>query len=135
MVMFTRTGDSPDSPLGRAAEYMQMFTGGGVEPDDEPVGYVDNTAEGKRSLGGSGHAVMFERPDPYHAYRYRDIPRYIEAVEIFAGRYGTPTPPDENFHLYILDEDQNMLADVPYPYAMIERGELRWYTLRTPSIE
>jgi hypothetical protein len=97
-----------------------------VPPNAVQIGYVDNTAEGKRSLGGSGHAVMFERPDTV---------RYIEAVQIVASRYGTPTPPKEDFHMYVLDEEQQILADFPCPYSMIERSGLRWYTLGTASIE
>ncbi len=88
--------------------------------------YVDDTAEGKRSLGASGHAVSFERP--------KDA-AFVEAIEIFAGRYGHEQPPDEDFRVYLLNEKYQVLADLRFPYAMIERGDLRWYTLRTPSVE
>ena len=87
--------------------------------------YTDSTAEGKRSLGASGHAVRFERTDK----------PFLEAVQIAASRYGTPEPPDDSFHLYVLNDEFQVVADVPFPYAMIERGDQRWYTLRTPSIE
>ena len=86
----------------------------------------DGIQTGVESIGGSGHLVEFERPQNL---------RYIEAVQIFASRYGTPTPPKENFHLYILNDRQQVLADVAIPYATIERADLKWYTLRTPSIE
>jgi len=88
--------------------------------------HVDDTSEGKRSIGASGHAVMLERRGKF---------RFVEAVQILAGRYGLPEPPDEDFHLYILNSKQQVLADVRYPYGMIERADLKWYTLRTPSIE
>lgn len=101
-----------------------------TEPDvpegTTPLSHVDDTAEGKRSLGGSGHAVLFERPGNA---------RFVEAVEIFGGRYGHPEPPDEDFHLYLLNDKRQILADVLCQYGTIERGELRWYALRTPSIE
>ena len=90
------------------------------------VGYVDDSAEGKRSLAASGHAVSFLRPEKEH---------YIEAVQIFASRYGLPQAPEEDFHLYILNEKKEVLADIPYPYGMIERTDMMWYNLRTPSIE
>ncbi|HOZ49401.1 MAG TPA: hypothetical protein PLO37_17535 [Candidatus Hydrogenedentes bacterium] len=61
--------------------------------------------------------------------------RCVEAVRIAASRYGAPKPPDRDFHLYLLNEKQQVLADVAYPYATIERGDVRWYTLRTPSVE
>jgi len=81
---------------------------------------------GMESISGSGHAVQFTRPGNA---------RYVEAVQIFASRYGTPEPPDEDFHLCLLNDRQQVLADVPFPYSLIERGGLKWYTLRTPSIE
>jgi hypothetical protein len=90
------------------------------------LGYVDETAEGKRSLGGSGHAVLFQRSD--------NTPRLM-AVEIFASRYGYPQPPEEDFHLYVLDEKWQLLQAYPFPYAMITRGKERWYTLKLPGLE
>jgi len=96
-----------------------------------PEGFVnlchtDNTSEGKRSLGASGHAVDFQRPEKG---------RFVEAVQIFASRYGHEKPPEDDFHLYILNEKKQVLADVPFPYKLIARGDMKWYTLRTPSIE
>lgn len=87
--------------------------------------YTDSTAEGKWSLSASGHAIRFERGAQH----------FLEAVQIAASRYGNPEPPAEDFHLYVLNDTFQIVADVPFPYAMIERGDLRWYTLRTPSIE
>ncbi|MHC4213405.1 MAG: LamG domain-containing protein [Planctomycetota bacterium] len=115
----TRAADTPENV--KAASNQDSLA-----PNTTQTGYVDDTAEGKRSLGGSGHAVIFECPE---------APRYIEAVQICASRYGTSTPPNEDFHLYVLNEKQQVLADLNYAYAMIERGTLQWYTLSTPSIE
>jgi RNA polymerase sigma-70 factor (ECF subfamily) len=81
---------------------------------------------GMESINGSGHAVQFIRPADA---------RYLEAVQIFASRYGAVEPPKEDFHLYVLNERQQVLADVPFPYAMIQRAGMKWYSLRTPSIE
>ncbi len=90
------------------------------------LGYGDGSPDGKRSLGGSGHAVGFERSDTV---------RFIEGVLIHAARYGYPKAPDEDFELYVLDEEMRILATVPFAYGLVERGDLEWYTLRTPSIE
>jgi len=97
-----------------------------AEPPAPPVclSYVDDTAEGKKSLGGSGHAVRFSR-SPEN--------KFVESIQIFASRYGYPEPPREDFHVYILNEKKEVLADLKYPYSMVERGELKWYTLKTPS--
>jgi hypothetical protein len=95
-------------------------------PDTSTLGYVKDASEDFRSLGASGHAVLFERPDGVS---------FIESVQIFAARYGMPEPPQENFHLYVLNEKQQVLADVEFPYSFVERGNLRWYVLNTPSVE
>ncbi|MCC6698726.1 MAG: hypothetical protein IT365_24085 [Candidatus Hydrogenedentes bacterium] len=87
--------------------------------------HTDSTAEGKWSLSASGHAIRFERGAQH----------FLEAVQIAASRYGSPEPPAEDFHLYVLNDIFQIVADVPFPYAMIERSDFRWYTLRTPSIE
>ncbi len=88
------------------------------------LSYVDDTAEGYQSIAGSGHAVLFRRPN--------DDP-YLRAVEIFASRYGYPQPPAEDFHVYVLDKNQKLLHAFPVSYAEIERGDRRWYTLKLPA--
>lgn len=92
----------------------------------EPLILDDGTAESYRSLAASGHAVRFQRPDEKH---------YLEAIRIFASRYGTPTAPQADFRLYVLDQNQKVITDLKFPYALIPRGDLKWHTLRTPSIE
>ncbi len=77
----------------------------------------------KRSLGGSGHAIAFARPAAAKA---------VMAVAIYASRYGLPQPPKEDFHVYLLDEEQNVIKDVRFPYGMISRGEMQWYTFPMP---
>lgn len=72
-----------------------------------------------RSLGGSGHAIAFERPATAEA---------IMSISIYASRYGDPQPPKENFHIYLLDQNQKVIKDMPFPYASIARGKMRWYT-------
>lgn len=88
--------------------------------------YGNGTFDGKESISGSGHAVLFERPDDACA---------VEAVEIYASRYGTPEPPKEDFHIYILNDKLQVLADLPFPYSMISRGDMQWYKFKIPSVE
>ena len=90
------------------------------------LGYVGNTSADKRSLADSGFAVEFERPTDQKS---------IVAVKIFAVRYGYPKPPKDDFHIYLLDQDQKVLEQIAVPYAKIERGDLRWYTLDFPAID
>ena len=84
------------------------------------LGYVDDTAESRRSLGGSGHAVVFRRAGK------------VTGIRIFASRYGMPQAPNEDFHVYLLDAGNKIIADFTYPYSMIARGGMKWYTLKTP---
>lgn len=90
------------------------------------LSHVDDSAESKRSIAASGHAVRFERPAEA---------TYVEAIQFFGGRYGTRTPPKDDFHVYLLNEQFQVLADLKFPYALIPRSDMQWHTLRTPSIE
>ena len=60
-----------------------------IPPNTIKITYVDDTMEGKRSIGASGHGVLFERPEKNP---------FIEAVQIYVSRYGSPEPPEEDFH-------------------------------------
>ncbi len=94
------------------------------------LSYVDDSSSDMRSFADSGHAVAFQRP----ANR-----KSISAVKLFAARYGMPQPPEEDFHLYLLDQNQKVLEQIAIPYSKIKRmekeGELRWYTLEFPAVE
>jgi len=83
------------------------------------LSYVDDSAESKRSIGGSGHAVLFQRAGT------------VKGVRIFASRYGHPKAPDENFSVYLLDGKHKIISEFKFPYATIERGDMKWYTLKT----
>ena len=89
------------------------------------LSHVDDSADGRRSIAGSGHAVRFELPARWG----RHADQYLMAVEIYASRYGHEQPPDEDFHVYVLDEEQRLIAAFPIAYATIQRGHERWYTL------
>jgi len=90
------------------------------------LGHVDDSAEGRRSIAGSGHAVRFDRPG--------DVTR-VTAIELFASRYGTVDPPHEDFHLYLLDENKQLIAAYPIAYSQIERAAERWYTFPIRACE
>ena len=117
----TAQGGKSEQPVS-----LQALSSSEIPANCKILSYVHDTSGDKRSLGASGHASAFTRP-PQH--------RFVEAVQIFAARYGTPEAPKEDFHLYILNQDRQVLADVPCPYSLIERADLRWYTLRTPPVE
>jgi RNA polymerase sigma-70 factor (ECF subfamily) len=89
------------------------------------LGYVDDSAEGQRSLADSGHAVAFQRPAGM---------RSIVAVKLFAARYGRAEPPNEDFHVYLLDQDRKVLEHFAVAYRNVERGELRWHSFAFPAV-
>ena len=90
------------------------------------LGYVGKTSDDKRSFADSGHAVVFDRPADA---------KYLSAIQIYASRYGLPQPPQEDFHVYVLDKDQKVVQDFLFPYSLIPRGQQRWYTLDLPATE
>jgi hypothetical protein len=90
------------------------------------LSHVADSSDEMRSFADSGFAVAFRRPEDAKS---------IAAVKLFAARYGTPEPPEENFHIYLLDEKRKVLEQIAVPYSRIERGPLRWYTLEFPAIE
>lgn len=88
--------------------------------------YGDGTPDGKKSFGGGGHLIMFD------AGREG---RWLNRVEMFGSRYGTATPPDEDFHVYIVDSERTVLRQVALPYSFWERGEEYWRELPIPPIQ
>lgn len=90
------------------------------------LSYVGDASDGQQSFADSGHAVAFQRPAEMKS---------IAAVKLFAARYGYSRPPKEDFHIYLLDQNQKVLEQISVPYGKIETGELRWYTFEFPAIE
>jgi hypothetical protein len=94
------------------------------------LSHVGDSSDDMRSFADSGHAVAFQRPAGM---------RSIAAIQICAARYGHPTPPNEDFHVYLLDQDKKVLEHITLPYRKIDRmepdGKLRWHTLEFPAVE
>jgi len=111
----------------RNGEITRVEVGLKRRPEGEVVlSHVGDTSDAQRSFADSGHAVAFERPAQT---------RSIVAVKLFGARYGEDEPPNEDFHIYLLDQNEKVLEQVSIPYRRIERGPLRWYTLDFPAIE
>jgi RNA polymerase sigma-70 factor (ECF subfamily) len=87
--------------------------------------YDDGTAEGKQSIAGSGHAVLFRRPEER---------LLIDRVDVFGSRYGTLKPPDEDFTVYICDEDFNPLHEFNRPYGLFTRGKNQWFQIQIDPV-
>jgi RNA polymerase sigma-70 factor (ECF subfamily) len=94
------------------------------------LSYVGETSDDKRSFADSGFAVAFQRPADMKS---------IVAVKICAARYGHPEPPNEDFHVYVLDQDKKVLEQIAIPYRSVARmeseGDFRWYDFKLPALE
>jgi hypothetical protein len=81
-----------------------------------------SSPSGKKSLGGSGEMIQLELPDGS---------RMLSGIEIHGSRYGTATPPEEKFLIYVLTEDmaKDMAVEMA-PYSLFDRGEERWVAIK-----
>jgi RNA polymerase sigma-70 factor (ECF subfamily) len=72
---------------------------------------------GMRSFADAGHAVRFEAPEGTWQ---------LATVRIYGSRYGYPKPPQEDFHIWLCDDEMKPLAKFDVPYSKFERGEPTW---------
>lgn len=86
----------------------------------------DGSSDGKKSIAGSGHAVMFDAPGEGCI---------LKTISIYGSRYGYPRPPKENFHIWVCDEEFNVIEDFPFPYSRFTRERAKWVTFRVKSVE
>ena len=87
----------------------------------------DGASVGKKSIAGSGHAVVLEAPGGAGGGAT------LTAVKIFGSRYGTPQPPAEDFHVWLCDADGKQLEEFKFPYKLFTRGDPKWVTLKLPE--
>ena len=81
----------------------------------------DGESAGKRSIAGSGHAVLLETPQKSE----------LLAVMIYGSRYGNTAPPKENFHVRLCDEDRQVIKDFEFPYSLFKKGEPKWVRMKS----
>ena len=86
----------------------------------------DGTMDGKRSMAGSGHAILFSKPVGEW---------YLTKVQIYGSRYGYPQAPRENFKIHVCDVDMNVIEEVEAPYSRFQRGVWRWVFVDIPRVE
>jgi hypothetical protein len=128
------TGDEKAGDLFPTAILESRATFQGGAPDLESLGsfkgeqlkadetglllyYDDGTMESKRSIGGGGHIIQFRAPDGTWK---------LDAVWLFGSRYGLPEPPQEAFSIFVCDAAMNVIAEIPKPYLLFERGPEKW---------
>ena len=80
--------------------------------------YNDGTADGKKSLGGSGEMIRFEMPAGVDAVR---------GLRIHGSRYGLPEAPKEDFEMIFMNEAfDEVLHTEKAPYELFRRGREVW---------
>ncbi len=80
--------------------------------------YDDGEKDGHWSLGGSGHGVIFCKPQGKWQ---------LVAVEFYGARYGALQPPDEDFSIFLCDADFKVIREFKAPYSLFaQRGEWKW---------
>jgi hypothetical protein len=93
---------------------------------EKTLSYVGDSSEDRRSFADSGHAVQFTLPSGMKS---------ISAVKLYGSRYGYPQAPQEDFHLYLLDENQKVLEHIKIPYRKAVRAEMQWHTFEFPAVQ
>jgi len=78
----------------------------------------DDSADGKSSIAGGGHARIFETLDAGNWY--------IVAVWIHGGRYGPVRAPDTQFDIALCEPDLKAISTWKKPYAAFPRGDSKW---------
>ncbi len=86
----------------------------------------DGSSDGKKSIAGSGHAVMLDAPGEGCI---------LKSVSIYGSRYGYPKPLQEDFHIWLCDEEFNVIEDFAFSYSRFTREKAKWVTFRVKSIE
>jgi hypothetical protein len=88
----------------------------------------DGSADGKKSLGGSGQMIRFTLPQDQQK---------LDGIKIHGSRYGVPQPPKESFLIYVLCLDgKEVLSTQMAPYSLFERGDEKWVAVQfSKSVE
>lgn len=105
----------PKSPISARTIDRKSLSGKPVE-----LACDDGNQAGRRSIGGSGHAVRFlVRGDGW----------YLTGVRIYGSRYGLPAPPGEDFRIWLCDGSFKPIAEFDQPYSRFARGTAGWVAL------
>ena len=84
------------------------------------LAFDDGKMKGRKSIAGGGHAVRFDVPDDGWI---------LTAVRVHGSRYGYPRPPNEDFKVFLCNDQFQRIAEFAFPYSKFERAEAKWVTL------
>ncbi len=97
-----------------------ISTSGLAQKSDSPsvLKYGDGKADGKKSIAGTGEAILFAMPEGVNKVR---------AIKIHGSRYGYPKAPDKDFEITFLTKDiDEILHTERVPYRTFRRGKSKW---------
>ncbi|HOW72625.1 MAG TPA: hypothetical protein PKY77_18655 [Phycisphaerae bacterium] len=86
--------------------------------------YDDDSCDGKKSIAGGGHAVLFKAP--------AGGKWYVRAISVYGARYGTPKAPPSPFDIALCDKDLAVVATWRKPIGSFEYGNMSWTRLEVP---
>ncbi|MHC4266220.1 MAG: right-handed parallel beta-helix repeat-containing protein, partial [Planctomycetota bacterium] len=112
--------------LGNSALVIQAADLGASAARRVELSYDDGRSDGRKSIAGSGHGVIFDAPGDGYV---------LKTIRIFGSRYGQERPPNEDFHIYVCDENFEIIKDLPFPYGRFTKGDPKWVTLRIEPVE
>jgi len=86
--------------------------------------YGDGKADGKKSLGGNGEMIKFTLPSG------PELMKKMKGLRIHGSRYGHPKPPKEDFYIFIMNEESEVVHTETAAYSLFDRGEQEWVKVR-----
>ena len=89
--------------------------------NETELSHDDGKSSGKKSIAGSGHAVLFTVDNDSS---------YLTSVRIKGSRYGTPRAPQEDFSVWLCDQEFNEIKEFKFPYSKFARGTEKWVKLK-----
>ncbi|MBN1420415.1 MAG: hypothetical protein JXP34_16680 [Planctomycetes bacterium] len=127
---------TPGKPGGAFGSGGWMLRAAGTNDPDPPLAldaasakvlaYDDDKADGKRSMAGDGHAVLFAAPSGEW---------YLSKIAIHGSLYGANYDPARTFfHVFVCDPRMRVAARSSHPYSLFPGGDPTWVDVEVPPI-
>jgi tetratricopeptide (TPR) repeat protein len=108
-------------------ENLNDFNSSSGQSDKTILKNDDGRSKGKWSFSGGGHGVKFTAPSDGCT---------LKAVRLYGSRYGEYEAPDEDFDVWICDENFNVIKNFRFPYSLFaKRGYATWVTLKVDDVK
>ncbi len=84
----------------------------------------DNTSDGKISIAGGGHALLFRSPP--------GGPWYVKSVRVYGARYGASDSASDDFDVALCDKDMAVIAVWGKPLGSFAYARPMWTRIQVP---